>query len=105
MKYYLSGVAILALLFMSLDLSAQGGPVTFDPNNEQSISFEVITDTCPGDFGGDGFVNAGDILPLLGAYATTVQEIDPCDADLDDNLVVDILDLVEFLRYWNLPCP
>ena len=56
--------------------------------------------TCPADVDGNGSVDVGDLLAVLGAWGCTT-----CPAeDIDDNGVVEVGDLLAVLGAWG-GCP
>jgi hypothetical protein len=59
--------------------------------------------SCPGDLTGDGVVDGGDLLILLGAWGSCSDPTD-CPADLNGDGVVDGSDLLILLGNWGL-CP
>jgi predicted outer membrane repeat protein len=60
-------------------------------------AYEYQVDSCPADFNDDGFVNAADLLFLLGAWGTP-------DGDVDDDDDTDAQDLLTLLGAWG-ECP
>jgi hypothetical protein len=62
-------------------------------------SLEEFQCPCPGDVNGDGVVDLGDLLALLGAWGEGGG-----DADLNDDGVVDVSDLLLLLAAWG-ECP
>ena len=62
---------------------------------------EICTETCPGDFNGDGTVGGSD----LGVFFTFWGDCDaPCEADFNGDGEVDGPDLGVFFSFWGL-CP
>lgn len=55
---------------------------------------------CFGDFNGDGFRNAEDLLMMLGEFTCTMD----CTTDLDEDGQVSISDILAFLAVLGLPC-
>ena len=75
-----------------------------DPPIVDMGACEFQVDPCPADVapneGGDGVVDALDLLALLAAWG----EIGDAPADINHDGIVDILDLVIVLDHWG-PCP
>jgi hypothetical protein len=68
-------------------------------NSANSLAFDnlIIAPPCPGDLDGNGTVNTGDLLQLLGFWGT------PC-GDVDGDGDTDTADLLELLGNWG-DCP
>ena len=63
------------------------------------------TPVCPGDLDEDGSVGFTDLLMLLMAFAS--EEGDPAfepAADFDNSRMIDVSDVMEFLKHYNQTC-
>lgn len=93
--------------------SAQVGLVHFDWSFGEAVIFTMETPDvlltngfhqserfCPGDFNGDGIVNAADLAVFIGQFGCVGE----CEADLNIDGLVNILDLNLFLTYFGNQC-
>ena len=56
---------------------------------------------CPGDFNSDGFVNTSDILIISSDFSCLAN----CVADMTDDDITGMVDLLAFLSVYGFPCP
>ncbi|MDP4826912.1 MAG: hypothetical protein NWR73_04450 [Flavobacteriales bacterium] len=68
-----------------------------------SDPYSFSAEVCLGnpDLNWDGFVNAGDLIDLLGPLQTSCN----CQADITGDGFVDSADLLLFVQYMGLPAP
>ena len=63
---------------------------------EQVVGIAFANVTCPGDFDGDGFIDAADMAILLGAWSSI-------GGDLNGDKITNSVDLAILLGAWG-PC-
>jgi len=82
------------------------GDAEIDTADNTGLDLTPITvvASCPGDATGDGFVNADDLLVVLGNFGSAVQG-GPADGDFDDSGAVNADDLLTVLGAFGTACP
>ena len=82
----------------NFDPATMDGPEWFNIEPDDLIDTETVPD-CVGDFNGDGTVDVGDLLELLGAWGTAhpYADIAPNGGDL----TVDVQDMLALIAAWG----
>ena len=93
-----ASVSFLALAGQKLIIRVGSQDDDDEGSGTISIACVPLADPCPEDFNDDGFVDAGDLGPLLAAWATSNSTF-----DLNDDGTVNAADLGSLLGKWG-PC-
>ena len=89
------------LITADLDGDGDLDLVSISPDSRTfSVMLNRCVTTCEADVNGDGMVDAGDLLDLLGAWGPCPA---PCPEDLFATGIVDAADLLALLANWG-PC-